>query len=151
VGETVAKTIAERFTSIDDLINSDIEQLTAVNEIGPKIASSIISFFRDEDNVIIINRLKSFGLKLSGEARTVPASDKLKGKTILISGTFQNHTRDEYKEIIKKNGGRNTSSLSGNTSFILAGENMGPSKKEKAQELGIQMISEDEFLKIINE
>lgn len=151
VGETVAKTITERFTSIDDLINADNEQLTAVNEIGPKIASSIISFFRDEDNIAIINRLKSYGLKLSGEVRKVQASDKLKGKTILISGVFQHHSRDEYKEIIEKNGGKNTSSLSANTSFILAGADMGPSKKEKAQELGIHLISENEFLKIINE
>jgi DNA ligase (NAD+) len=151
VGETVAKTIAEMFTSIDDLIKADYEQLTSVYEIGPKIASSIIAFFKDEDNITIINRLKSHGLKLSGEAHTLPSSDKLKGKTILISGVFQHHTRDEYKEIIEKNGGRNTTSLSASTSFILAGENMGPSKKEKAQELGIPLISENEFLRTINE
>ncbi len=151
VGETVAKTIAEIFSSIDDLMKADYEQLTAVDEIGPKIASSIIGFFRDEDNLTIINRLKSHGLKFSGEAPAIPSSDKLKGKTILISGVFQHHTRDEYKEMIGKNGGKNTTSLSGSTSFILAGENMGPAKKEKALELGIQMITEDEFLKLINE
>lgn len=151
VGETVAKTIAERFTTIDDLINADYEQLTSVNEIGPKIASSIISFFKDEDNLAIIDRLRTSGLKLSGETRAVPASEKLKGRTILISGIFQHHTRDEYKEIIERNGGKNTSSLSGNTSFILAGENMGPSKREKAQELGIPLMSENEFLRIISE
>jgi len=151
VGETVAKTIANEFTSIDELINADIERLTSTNEIGPKIASSIISFFRDEDNLTIIERLRSYGISLSGESRSLPASEKLKGKTILISGVFQNHSRDEYKDIIEKNGGKNTSSLSSNTSFILAGENMGPSKKEKAEELGIPMIDENEFLKIINE
>lgn len=151
VGETVAKTIAEIFTSIDDLINADYDQLTSVYEIGPKIASSIIAFLKDEDNITIINRLKSHGLKLSGEAPALPSSDKLKGKTILISGVFQHHSRDEYKEIIEKNGGRNTTSLSASTSFILAGENMGPSKKEKALELEIPLISENEFLRIINE
>jgi len=150
VGETVAKTLAERFTSIDDLMNSDTDQLTGVNEIGPKIASSIISFFNDKDNLNIINRLKSYGLKLRGDLKPTPAGNRLNGKTILISGVFRYHSRDEYKEMIEKNGGRNTSSISGNTSFILAGENMGPTKKEKAQELGIPLMSEEDFLRIIN-
>ena len=151
VGETVAKTIAKEFTDIDSLINADYEQLTAINEIGPKIAASIISFFRDEDNLAIINRLKACGLRLSADKPAINASEKLKGRIILISGVFRHHTREEYKEIIEKNGGKNTSSLSASTSLILAGENMGPSKKEKALELGIPMIGEDEFLKIINE
>jgi len=151
VGETVAKTIAKEFTDIDCLINADYEQLTAINEIGPKIAASIISFFRDEDNLAIINRLKACGLRLSADKPAINASEKLKGRIILISGVFRHHTREEYKEIIEKNGGKNTSSLSASTSLILAGENMGPSKKEKALELGIPMIGEDEFLKIINE
>ena len=151
VGETVAKTIAGNFTSIDRLMSADIEQLTSIREIGPKIASSIISFFADNDNIVIINRLKSYGIRFSDEAKKSLKSEKLKGKSILISGIFQKHTRDEYKEIIERNGGRNSTSLSGNTSFILAGENMGPSKKEKAAELGIPMMDENEFLKLIDE
>jgi DNA ligase (NAD+) len=151
VGETVAKTIAEKFRSVDELIRASLEELTSIREIGPKIGSSIISFFADEDNILIINRLKSYGLKFNEEGNKEPVSDRLKGKSIIISGVFRKHTREEYKEIIEKNGGRNSTSLSANTSFILAGEEMGPSKKEKAAELGIPLLSEDEFLKLIGE
>lgn len=150
VGETVAKMIAAKFRSIDDLIKADYEQLTSTYEIGPKIASSIISFFADEDNILIINRLKSYGIKFTGEEKST-VSEKLKGKSIVISGVFRKHARDEYKEIIEKNGGKNSTSLSGNTSFILAGEEMGPSKKEKASELGIPLMSENDFLRLIDE
>lgn len=150
VGETVAKTIARNFANIDDLITAGLEQLTSIHEIGPKIASSIVSYFEDEDNIRIISRLKSYGIRFSGEEKIV-TGDKLKGKTILISGVFRKHTREEYKEIIEKNGGRNSSSLSGSTSFILSGENMGPSKKEKATELGVPLVDENEFLKLIGE
>jgi DNA ligase (NAD+) len=151
VGETVAKTIAGRFKSIDELSSASIESLTSVNEIGPKIAASIITFFADADNIVIINRLKAFGLRFSAEAEKSPESDRLKGKSILISGVFQNHSRDEYKIIIEKHGGKNVTSLSGNTSFILAGENMGPSKKKKAAELKVLLKSEKEFLEEIGE
>jgi len=151
VGETVAKTIASKFTSIDELINADIDKLTSVNEIGPKIASSIISFFADNDNIVIINRLKAYGLKFSEEMTAGPESDKLNGKTIVISGVFQKHSRDEYREMIEKHGGRISSSISGNTSFILSGDNMGPAKKEKAEQLGVMMINENDFLKLIGE
>jgi DNA ligase (NAD+) len=151
VGETVAKTLAAKFTSIDELINADLEKLTSINEIGPKIASSIIAFFSDTDNILIINRLRSCGIRFSEEDTKSPESDKLKGKTILISGVFQKHSREEYKDLIEKHGGKNTTSISGITSFILAGENIGPSKKEKAEELGVMLISENEFLKIIGE
>jgi DNA ligase (NAD+) len=150
VGETVARTIAGRFNSIDDLIKAGYEDLTGTREIGPKIASSIISFFADEDNIRIINRLKRYGIKFSQEGKLV-AGEKLKGKSILISGVFQKYTREEYKEIIKNNGGRNVTSLSGNTSFILSGENMGPSKKEKASELGVPLMNENDFLRLIGE
>jgi DNA ligase (NAD+) len=150
VGETVAKMITAKFRSIDDLIKADYEQLTSTFEIGPKIASSIISFFADEDNILIINRLKSYGIKFTGEEKST-VSEKLKGKSIVISGVFRKHTRDEYKEIIEKNGGKNSTSLSGNTSFILAGEEMGPSKKEKASELGVPLMSENDFLRLIDE
>jgi len=149
VGETVAKTISLRFRSLDDLMNADVETLTGVREIGPKIASSIVAYFNDPENIEIIRRLKSTGIKLASETTEFTSGNALNGKVIVISGVFKLHSRDEYKELIEKNGGKNSSSISGNTSFILAGDNMGPSKKEKAKELGIQMLSEEEFLKMI--
>lgn len=151
VGETVAKTISGRFRTIDDLINSDPEQLTSVREIGPKIAASIIAYFSDKENIEIINRLKSKGIKFSDDRKSGVTSNTLDGKTIVISGLFQRHSREEYKEMIASNGGKNSASVSGKTSFILAGDNMGQSKKEKADELGVLLISETEFLKIIGE
>ena len=151
VGETVAKIIVGKFRSIDNLMKATDEELNSIPEIGPRITSSIISFFADKDNIEIISRLRSYGLKLSDEGEKTETGDRLKDKTILISGVFRKHTREEYKEIIEKNGGLNSSSLSGNTSFILAGENMGPSKKEKAIKLGIPLVSENEFLKLIGE
>lgn len=151
VGETVARTIASRFASIDDLMNADNEQLMNIREIGPKIASSLVAFFKDPDNIHIINRLKSYGIGFSGGKNPAFSGEQLKGKSVLISGVFSKHSREEYKEIIEKNGGRNVSSISGNTSFILAGENMGPSKRLKAEEAGVPLISEDEFLKLIGE
>jgi DNA ligase (NAD+) len=149
VGETVAKTIAGRFNTIDDLINADIEKLTGVYEIGPKIAASIVSYFSDQDNLEMIKRLKLAGIKFRDENQTTKTGNSLEGKVIVISGVFHEHSRDEYKNLIEMNGGKNSTSVSGNTSFILAGENMGQSKKEKADELGVPMISESEFLKII--
>jgi DNA ligase (NAD+) len=149
VGETVAKTIAARFKSIDDLMNSDSEQLTSIYEIGPKIAASIVSYFADPDNLEMIRRLKEAGIMFSDKSGSSVTGNSLSGKIIVISGVFSEHSRDEYKELIERNGGKNSSSVSGNTSFILAGENMGQSKKEKADELGVPLISEVEFLKII--
>jgi len=146
VGETVAKTISVSYRSIDELMKATDDELTSIPEIGPKISSSIISFFADKDNILIINRLRSYGLKLSDEDKKITVSE-----SILISGVFKGHSREEYKEIIEKNGGKNSTSLSGNTSFILAGEDMGPSKKAKASELGIPLVSESEFLKLIGE
>jgi len=151
VGETVAKTIASKFRSIDELINAGPDSLTSVNEIGPKIASSIISFFSDSDNILIVNRLKEYGLRFTEDKVKGPVSDRLKGKTIVISGVFQKHSRDEYKNLIEEHDGKNSASISGNTSFILAGDNMGPSKKEKAEELGVPLMSENDFLKLIGE
>ncbi len=150
VGETVAKTIASEFRNIDELIHADIDILTRIREIGPKIAASIVSFFNDPENADVINRLKSKGINFGGQTKTEAAGSALKGKSIVISGVFEKHSREEYAELIEKNGGRNSSSVSGNTSFILAGENMGPSKREKAEELGVPLISEDEFLKMLN-
>jgi DNA ligase (NAD+) len=149
VGETVAKTLASRFLSLDDLMAADQELLTGVREIGPKIASSIISYFRDQENIEIINRLKSAGIRMTVERESLITGNALGGKIIVISGVFSYHTRDEYKDLVEKNGGKISSSISGNTSFILAGENMGPAKREKADELGIKILNEVEFLSII--
>ncbi|HLN19688.1 MAG TPA: NAD-dependent DNA ligase LigA [Bacteroidales bacterium] len=151
VGETVAKTLAKRFRNIDELINAGVEEITSVKDIGPKIASSVTAFFSDSDNISIIERLKKAGVKLSDDTDRGKMSNVLEGKTIVISGSFTKHSRDEYKEIIEQNGGKNSSSVSGSTSFILAGENIGPAKKEKAAQSGIPLIGEEEFLKIINE
>ncbi len=151
VGETVAKIISRKFRTIDDLIMASSEQLTEVNEIGPKIASSIIAYFSDKDNMEMIDKLKRAGVRFSDGSENTPAGNSLEGKTIVISGTFAKHSRDEYKELIEKNGGKNVSSVSGNTSFILAGENMGQSKKEKADDLKVPLISESDFLSMIGE
>lgn len=151
VGETVSKKIAMRFRSIDELINADLEEITGVEEIGPKIASSIKSYLSDPENIEIINRLRKAGVQLKSESEETVAGDILKDKTIVISGVFRLHTRDEYKELIEKYGGRNSSTVSSSTSFILAGDNMGPSKRERAMALGIEMKSEEEFLKFIGE
>jgi len=151
VGETLAKNIAMKFRSIDDLMNAGSVELTAYNEIGPKIAASIISYFSDSENLEILRRLKIAGINFIHKDEAGQAGTILNGNTIVISGVFQSHSRDEYKDIIEKNGGRNSSSISGSTTFILAGENMGPSKKEKAVQLGIPLMSEKEFLKLIGE
>jgi len=151
VGETVARTISVKFRSIDDLMNAGIDELTAIREIGPKIASGIKTYFSDPENLDIVKRLKQAGVSLGSEAGTGETGNKLEGKTIVISGVFVVHSRDEYKNIIERNGGKNSTSISGSTSFILAGENMGPSKKGKAVELGIQIMTEAEFLKLIGE
>ncbi len=126
VGETVAKTLASRFKSLNELMDADEEMLTGVREIGPKIASSIVSYFNDPENIEIIRRLKLTGIKLNSETRNNDAGNVLNGKVIVISGVFTKHSRDEYKELIEKNGGKNSSSISGNTSYILSGDNMGP-------------------------
>lgn len=151
VGETVAKTIAKKFRNIDDLMSATLNDIMAVREIGPKIAASIVAYFADNDNKEIIRRLKVAGVTLSDNSVAGRSGESLAGKTVVISGTFEKHSRDEYKEMIENNGGKNSSSISGSTSFILAGENMGPAKKEKAAELGIPLIDENEFLKIISE
>jgi DNA ligase (NAD+) len=151
VGETVAKTIAAKFSSIEDLIKANPEQLTFIPEIGPKIAASIIAFFSDKENLEMIYRLQIAGIKFINESYQVSNKTLLQGKIIVISGVFEKHSREEYIELIEKNGGKNSTSVSGKTSFILAGENMGQSKQEKAEELGVPMISETEFLKILGE
>jgi len=151
VGETMAKTIARRFRSIDELMKAGFEELTAVPEIGPKIASSINAYFSDSENIDIVNRLKAAGIRFYDNNEVTVEGNSLNNNIIVISGLFHLHSREEYKTMIEKNGGKVSSSVSGNTTFILAGENMGTSKKEKATELGIRMISESDFLKIIGE
>ena len=152
VGETVAKILARAFKSMEALETATIEQLTAVNEIGGKIAQSIVSFFNDERSRQLVSRLKEFGLQMElAETEQQGGSDILTGKTIVISGVFNHHSRDEYKELIERHGGKNAGSISAKTSFVLAGDNMGPAKREKAQELGVKLMSESEFLELINE
>lgn len=151
VGETVAKILAQRFHDIDSLSRASLEELLAVNTIGLAIAESVIRWFADMDNVFLLERLRSHGLQFSlSEERLAAQSDRLAGKTIVISGVFTHHSRDEYKSLIEQHGGHNTGSISAKTSFILAGDNMGPAKLEKAQKLSIPIISEDEFLQMIS-
>lgn len=151
VGETVAKTLSKEFRSIDELMSADPEQLTNVREIGPKIAGSIISYFADPENQEIISKLKTFGVKFSDSKLSNRITGRLNKKIIVISGVFSRHSRDEYKDLIEKNGGKNSTSISANTSFILAGENIGPSKRDKAKELGIPLLNEEDFLRLIVE
>ena len=150
VGETTAKLLAKHFKSIDALMIATPEQLVEVEGVGTVIAESVVRFFHDEVNLNIIERLRQHGLQMSLSAdQQQPATDKLAGKNIVISGVFEQHSRDEYKELIERNGGKNVSSISSKTSFILAGANMGPSKMQKAQQLGIDMIDESAFLKML--
>lgn len=152
VGETVAKILARAFKSMEALENATVEQLTAVNEIGDKIAQSIVSFFKDERSRELVNRLKEFGLQMElSQEEQQGGSDILEGKTIVISGVFNHHSRDEYKALIERHGGKNAGSISAKTSFVLAGDNMGPAKREKAQQLGVRLMTESEFLELINE
>ncbi len=150
VGATVAKRLARAFGNIDALMSASLEQLTAVEEIGERIAASVIAFFAKEANRTLVARLKEAGLKFELEEETLQArTEILKGQSIVISGVFVHHSRDEYKEMIESNGGKNVGSVSKSTSFILAGDNMGPSKLEKAQKLGVRLVSEDEFLAML--
>ena len=151
VGETTAKKIARRFPSIDQLQWATIEQLTAIEDVGEQIAQNIIDYFNDIQNLEIISRLRVAGIQMeSTEEPSTPTSNKLEGKSIVISGVFVHHSRDEYKAIIETHGGKNVGSISKKTSFVLAGDNMGPEKRKKAESLGIRMITEEEFLQIIN-
>jgi DNA ligase (NAD+) len=150
VGETVAKTLARAFKSIEAIEQATLQQLLDVDEIGGKIAQSILNYFSNEQNKQLVDRLKAEGLTMElSEEEVQDRTDKLQGASIVISGVFSHHSREEYKALIEKNGGKNVGSISSKTSFILAGENMGPSKLEKAQKLGIKIINEDDFLKLI--
>ena len=152
VGETVAKKLALTFKTIDRLREATLEELTATPDVGERIAASVVKYFSDPRNVEIVERLKNYGLQMEvGEETAALQTEKLKGLSIVISGTFAHHSRDEYKEMIERNGGKNVGSVSKKTSFILAGENMGPSKLEKAAALGVKLMTEDEFLKMLED
>ena len=150
VGETVAKKLARHYKNIDALMNSSYEELILVDEIGEKIAQSIVSYFSDEGNLLLIDRIKTYGLKVSvDESLFADQTDLLKGKVFVVSGVFQVMSRNELKKSIEDNGGKVTGSISKKTSIIIAGDNMGPSKKEKAESLGIPMITEHDSLTMI--
>lgn len=149
VGKVVAKSIARHFKSMDALFNATIDDLLACDGVGDVIASSVRTFLREERNIDLIRRLRDAGLQME-MAQVETASNILSGQTIVISGTFAQHSREEYKKIIEDNGGKNTGSISKKTSFILAGEGMGPSKREKAEKLGITIMSETDFLSMLD-
>lgn len=150
VGATVAKRLARTFGSIDALMSASLEELVSVDEIGERIATSVKDYFSKECNKMLVARLKEVGLKFSVDKEIVEErTDILKGLSIVISGVFMHHSRDEYKDMIENNGGKNVGSVSKTTSFILAGENMGPAKLEKANKLGVRLVSEEEFLEML--
>ena len=150
VGETTAKKITRRFPSIDQLQWATVEQLTAIEDVGEQIAKNIIAYFNDLGNLEIINRLREAGVQMQSiEEEQTPQSDILQGKSIVVSGVFTQHSRDDYKAMIEANGGKNVGSVSKKTSFILAGENMGPEKRKKAENLGVDILTEEQFLELI--
>lgn len=151
VGEIVARRLARSLRNIDALMGATVEQLVAIDDIGDKIAESVVNFFAEPVNRQMVERLRSYGLTMSmPEKESAVSGDRLAGMTIVISGTFAHHSRDEYKAIIEANGGKNSGSISKKTTFILAGENMGPAKLEKAQSLGVRIVDETEFLKMLD-
>ena len=149
VGETVAAKLAAAFGSMDRLMQADRESLEAVDEIGERIAESLRDYFAREQNREMIRRLRESGLRFEAEAEAKPLSSTLEGKSFVISGVFEHYSRDDLKELIILNGGKNASSISGKTDYVLAGTNMGPSKYAKAEKLGIPVIGENEFLDMI--
>lgn len=152
VGEQMAKTLARAFKSMDALAAASLDDLLQVGGVGQAIAESVIRWFQDADNVFLLERLRAHGLQFQlSEEALAAQSDRLQGQSIVISGVFARHSRDEYKALIEQHGGKNVGSISKKTSFILAGDNMGPAKLEKAQKLGIPILSEDQFLEMIQE
>lgn len=150
VGETTARLLARHFKTIDALAAASLQDLLEVEGVGEVIAKSVMTYFRNPVTMQIVERLRGYGLQMAlSEEQMSSATDKLAGKSIVISGVFAHHSRDEYKQIIEQNGGKNVGSISGKTSFILAGENMGPAKLQKAEKLGIQIVDEETFLKMI--
>ena len=152
VGATVAKRLARAFGNVDALMAASFDELKAVDEIGERIAGAVRAFFAKVDNMLLVEKLKAAGLKFVVEDEPgVEKSDILSGQSIVISGVFTHHSRDEYKEMIERNGGKNVGSVSKSTSFILMGENMGPAKLEKAQKMGVRLVTEDEFLQMLQQ
>lgn len=149
VGETTAKTLAAAFDDVYKLAAAKYDELIAVDEVGETIANSVIDYFNLPSNQEIVERLMQYGLQLKKSADEMPKSDKLQGKKLVISGTFEKHSRDEYKKMIEQHGGKNVSSVSAKTDYLLAGDNMGPSKLEKAKSLNVKIISESEFLDML--
>ena len=150
VGETVAKKLAKHFKTIDAIAVASVEDLISVDEIGDRIAESVVAFFSSEENKTIINRLKSYGVQLAISAEKLAnQTDRLQGKTFVVSGVFEKVSRTELKKLIEDNGGKVSSSISSKTGYVVAGENMGPSKKTKADDLGVPIITEDDFLEMI--
>lgn len=150
VGEIAAKTLARYYGSIEKVAEATLESLMRINGIGEVIAGSVIQYFANPINRAFVERLRGYGLQMElGEQQKQAQSDKLEGQSVVISGVFQHHSRDEYKALIEQHGGKNVGSISAKTSFVLAGDNMGPAKLEKAQKLGIRIMSEDEFLELI--
>ena len=152
VGETTAKKVAKAAGSMDRLMTMSEAELESIEDVGPRIARTIAEFFADEANLETVRRLREAGVQMEmPEDTAVEAlSNVLEGKSIVISGVFTHHSRDQYKAMIEAHGGKNVGSISKKTDFILAGENMGPSKLEKAQKLGIPIVSEEEFLKMLD-
>jgi DNA ligase (NAD+) len=149
VGETVAKKLAAAFGSMSALAEARLEQLLAVDEIGERIAESVIRYFDDMNNLQLIERLRQSGVKMEGGAKAEQVSNRLDGMTVVISGTFEMHSRDEYKAMIEAHGGKNGSGVTSKTSLLLAGANMGPAKLEKAEKLGVKIVSEAEFFEMV--
>ena len=151
VGETVAKKMARKLNSIERIRQATFDELVSVDEIGDKIAESVVNYFKEEKNLEMIQRLKRAGLQFELDSDIISArSNKLEGKSIVISGTFEKYSRDELKAMIEKHGGKNVGSFSKSTSYLLGGNNIGPSKMEKVEKLGIPVISEEDFLKLIS-
>ena len=150
VGETVAKTLVKKLHSIENIQNQTVDQLTEIDEVGSRIAESVVEWFSKPEHLELLEKLKKQGLQFTiSEDKLAGQTDKLAGLNIVISGTFEKHSRDQLKEMIEKNGGKNVGSISKKTSYLLAGDNIGPSKLEKVTKLGIPMISEDDFLKML--
>jgi DNA ligase (NAD+) len=150
VGETMAKKLARHFRNIDNLIKEkEVESLTQVEDVGETVAQSIIDFFKEKKHIELIERLKKFGIQFESEFKAAAQTNKLEGLTFVVSGVFTKFSRDDLKTAIEQNGGKVVGSVSGKTSFIVAGENMGPEKLKKAEKLGVKIIDENEFEKMI--
>src|SRR5690606_10506826 len=149
VGATTAEKLANHFGSIDAIRNANLEELTKTPEVGEKIAQSIVLYFQEEENIANLERLKASGLQFESEAGPAPESDKLQGKSVVVSGVFKTFSRDEITNKILSNGGKVLSGVSAKLDFLVAGENMGPSKLEKATKLGVKIVSEEEFLGMV--